>query len=287
MSRLAEIHVRLALKTGDFLLSALDAAVDASELAVADLRGLSAPEQERMRDGFRATAAVVDIVKLETRRERRGLDPFFPADLVADMKEAAELLAKQTQLLEMQRDQFVLDFYRQLEERIQKRLADKKPTDKKRKSGKPEINEDGEHQFEFTGDPTPERGYRALKRIDGSIHQISTKVRQSLEQHKSAAKAKPAAPLQPNAKPAADQPAKQPADKPAERPLDALWSDPEVAQDLLQFWKAAGAWYKAGKQGPPPLPTENLLNKLERNPQANPETAKLLAWVHAQAPPDG
>jgi hypothetical protein len=292
VSQLAEIHDLLALKTGKFLLSAMDAACDADERAVAGERPLNPAEQDRMLDGFRASAMVLDIVKLEDRRERFDMKPFFPPELVRDLKEGAQLLAKQTYLLEVRREQFVLDFYRQLEERLAKKFEPAKPA---ANQGGRDVDdaddEDGETQFRFTGDPTPERGYNALKRMDGQILEIQRAVQKKIEEKRQAAAAaspKPAPAASPKPAPTAERaPQDKPQSKPAWEPKDVLWQEPWLCHDLLALWKAAGEWYQSGCTGPPPEPTDEIREALEKDPKGNPESTKILKWLRHKDPPGG
>lgn len=206
MSRLADIYDPFAQRTGKFLLSALEGANVAAARAAGDSRHLNDVEKERMLDGFRATALVADFIKIETRRERRNMAPFFPPGMLGDMKESAARLAQQATVLEIQRDQFLLGFYRQLEERLAKSFAAGRSKRKDRASKADDFDDDGEVKHPFTGDPTPERGYSTLKRMDGSIDQIRTRARDKAIQARRAT---------PNPMPA-PQPAQQP-EQPRER----------------------------------------------------------------------
>ena len=172
MSDLAEMHRLLSRDTCLFLHNVMRLSLRASGDAIDAGRALESSEQRALLDGFRAAGMVMDITKEERQRERLGLSPFFPRDLVRNLVEAARLMSKHTTILEKRRDKYVLEFQMRLRERMEKRLAHKDEPAAGPEGDANAADKAGMPAFRFTGDPSPEHGYEALSQLNGRYDQI-------------------------------------------------------------------------------------------------------------------
>lgn len=293
MTALADMRNQLARETCELMRNVVRIALRATDSAIAASRCLTEPEQRALVDGFCASAVIRDITKHELHRERLGLSAFFPHGMVDNLFDLARVLADRTGMLEEMQDKFVIAFQQRLLQRIEKRLSHVK------REGEPhaDTDEPGTSSFQFTGNPSPDQGYQALTKLGGRYEKLEQAAREEVTRGERQKPVEPVAETpvaetldepvedQPD-EPVAETPAEPVANQPAEKPLDALWSDSELAPDMMELWKAANEWAQADNPGPPPVPTVRLLDALERNPRANPETVKLLGWLHTRPPPD-
>jgi hypothetical protein len=174
-----------------FLHNVMRLSLRASGSAIKAQRALTEPEQRALLDGFRASAMAMDITKHEERRERLGLSQFFPPQLVHNLVLAASLLAKDTALLEKRRDRFVLEFQLRLAERIEKRLQ---PKDRDAADAADEADEDATKandnpRFAFTGDPSPDHGFKALALLNGRYNAIKEALQEAAAEEAAAIQA--------------------------------------------------------------------------------------------------
>lgn len=288
MSNLGHIHQQLAHETGRFLLMTLRAAIDGAAAALAEKRHANDVERDRLRDGFRSAAMAYDIFNHEKSRRKLGMEPAFAPELVDNLGKHAAQLARQTGLLEAYGDPYVLEFYDRLQLRMQKALLRPMPDplklDDTEKRAEPGIH--------FMAEPTPERGYSALAKLDGRHAEMKAKA----FDHALLQIAKPGTPLTPApvAAPVAESPTRPVAEAPAapvaapvtEPAQDAVWSDPELLPEANYFWNKVVAWGARGDNTPPPRPSERLWNAIMSNPAGNAESIKMLKWIHQKDPPD-
>jgi hypothetical protein len=177
----------------------------------------------------------MDITKHEERRERLGLSQFFPPQLVHNLVLAASLLAKDTALLEKRRDRFVLEFQLRLAERIEKRLQpkDRDAADAADETDAEDAKADGNPRFNFTGDPSPDHGFKALALLNGRYNAIKEALQEAAAEEAAAIQALKE---QADAEAAAEADA---ANEPAEESIYNQYYTPEKAAAMQAEFLAA------------------------------------------------